>query len=307
MSSLEKRIRQWIDATGVAEPIRRSALIELLRGARRRRTAARSRSRQQTRYPGADRTALPIVFGNGMAKSGSHLLEQFLEGLTEVSPLAFTATHPVRTIAPEGRPRPDSLVMQELSWLAPGDMAWGYVPSREPFLALMSQPPWASFFILRDPRDRVISHILFATDLHPRHAMKQYYRDLPTMEARIHATILGVPNLVPSVTEAYGTYRGWFTCPRVLVVRFEDLVHQRAETVDRMIRHLENAGVPFEGSRPGLHASLEQAMSPSRSLTFRAGVSGAWREHFTAGNIETFKRSTGDLLRVLGYEAGDDW
>jgi hypothetical protein len=242
-----------------------------------------------------------------MAKSGSHLLEQFLEGLTEVSPLAFAAAHPIRTFAPEGRPRLDSTVMQELSWLMPGDIAWGYVPSREPFLALMSQPRWVSFFILRDPRDRIISHILFATDLHPRHAMKQYYRELPSMEARIHATILGVPGLVPSVAEAYGTYRGWFTSPSVLVVRFEDLVQHRAETVEGMIQHLEKAGVPFQGSRPALHASLERAMSPSRSLTFRAGVSGAWREHFTPGNIETFKRATGDLLRVLGYEPRDDW
>ncbi len=109
------------------------------------------------------------------------------------------------------------------------------------------------------------------------------------------------------LTEAYGTTRGWFTRPLVLVIRFEDLVCHRAETVDRMIRHLENAGVPFEGSRTALHASLEQAMSPSKSLTFLVGVSGAWLEHFTAGNIETFKRSTDDLLRVLGSEVGDDW
>ena len=242
-----------------------------------------------------------------MAKSGSHLLEQFLEGLAEVSPLAFTAAHPIRTLAPEGRPRPDRIVMQDLARLIPGDMAWGYLPAREPFYTLLTRPGWVSYFIYRDPRDRIISHILFATDLHPRHAMKEYYRALPDMGSRIDATIRGVAGLVPSVDAAYQTYRGWFQSPSVLGVRYEDLIHRRRETLDQMIRHLERGGVSFQQDKETLHASLGHAMSPTRSLTYRAGTSGAWREYFTQANIQVFKETTGDLLRVLGYESSEDW
>jgi hypothetical protein len=242
-----------------------------------------------------------------MAKSGSHLLEQFLEGLPEVSPLAFTCAQPIRTIAPEGRRRRDEMVVSDLASLIAGDIAWGYLPAREPFYSLITQPRWASFFIYRDPRDRLVSHILYATDLHPGHAMKAFYLELPDMEARIEATIKGVPGLLPSVSEAYGSYKGWFASDQILGLRYEDLIEKRKVTLNRMIDHLERAGVGFQGDREALHAMLDRAMSPARSLTYRAGVAGAWREHFTKANIAHFKEATGDLLQVLGYEKSTDW
>jgi hypothetical protein len=292
---------------GLTERVRGRAWIEILRRYRRRRSAGQSRNVQRRRFPHVDRTDLPIVFGNAMAKSGSHLLEQFLEGLPEVCPLAFTAAQPIRTIAPEGRRRPDGAVMGDLAGLKAGDIAWGYLPSREPFYSLLTQQQWVSFFIYRDPRDRLVSHILYATDLHPRHAMKAYYLELPNMETRIDATIEGVPGLLPGVTEAYGSYRGWLASDKVLGVRYEDLINHRREAVDRMIRHLGQAGVAFLGDRQTLRAVFDQAMSPARSLTYRAGVTGAWRQYFTKANIAHFKEATGDLLQLLGYEKDEDW
>jgi hypothetical protein len=39
----------------------------------------------------------------------------------------------------------------------------------------------------------------------------------------------------------------------------------------------------------------------------RNGLAGQWREAFTAGDREIFKREAGDLLIELGYEEDTSW
>lgn len=39
----------------------------------------------------------------------------------------------------------------------------------------------------------------------------------------------------------------------------------------------------------------------------RKGISGDWRNHFSADNVAAFKRVAGDELLALGYELNSDW
>ncbi len=262
------------------------------------------RLRQRSRHGRMLGFGLPRIFGNAMAKSGSHVLAQFLEGLEAVAPLVFVDIHPIRTFDGSGAIRPPRSVLADLKRIRRGDMGWGYLPSDPPYLNWADARKILTFFILRDPRDKIISHIFFATEIHPGHAMKDFYAGISSMEERIDVTIDGVPGLLPDIRSSYESYLGWLDRPRVMTVRFEDFVEDRRPTLGRLLDCLEHHGVPFTSPREDVLELLNEAMSPARSPTFRSGHTGEWQKHFSKRNLEHFNVVAGDLLMRLGYEGG---
>jgi len=274
--------------------------------AKHRIKAGIRRLERRFQYPNDRITDLPIVFGNAMAKAGSHMLLQYLEGLCLFTPLIIGDPYPIRTITTSGRKRSEEEVCSDLKRLRPGDIGWGYLPGKEIFIREIIGDGRINYFIYRDPRDKIISHIFYAMEIHEGHAMREYYLSLSSMEERVTATIKGVPGLIQNIRASYEGYLAWFDQPDVFTVSFEDLVNHRQESV-RMISHLDrnNFAIPLE--KNAAFDVLNQAMSPERSSTFRSGRSGDWSEYFSKGNIELFKEVTGDLLVKLGYEASENW
>jgi hypothetical protein len=250
---------------------------------------------------------LPALFGNSMAKAGSHLLAQYLEGLTVISSLLFLDPFPIRTITAEGRRLEPEQVIGQLRGLRPGEIRWGYLPGRPEYVHAVLDGNRLAYFLMRDPRDKVISHILYALEIHEGHAMRRFYADLPDMEARIDHTIRGVPGMVQDIRSSYESYLGWLDQPRSLCISFEDLVEHRESALLRMLAHVENAGVELLTDRPQALNVLNRVMAPARSPTYRAGRPGNWQQYFTESNKRAFKEVAGDLLVRLGYEQGADW
>lgn len=260
---------------------------------------------------GADAlAAAPIVFGNAMPKSGSHLLTQVLEGLEHLGPFVNPGFPPVnRTEANE--PLPEDAVIAAIRRMQPGDIRYGYIHACEPYLSLLTQKNRATVFIYRDPRDMLVSHVFYATDMYPDHGMHQFYtRSLDSMEARLNAAIQGVTKPgaeLASVRQRYQTYWNWFDDPHILRVRFEDLILERDATLGRILDYLKDFGFTPAKSRSQAVDVLKAGIAPRKSGTFRKGEPGNWRQHFTEANKELFKDVAGDLLIRLGYEKSNDW
>lgn len=246
-----------------------------------------------------------------MPKSGSHILSQFLEGVARISSLIYTDIHPVRAITAEGRIRPEQEILADLTKLHPGDMAWGYLRATDAVVEELAKDGRRVFFAYRDPRDAIVSHIIYALEMYPGHRLRGYYRDhLDSMEARISATIRGFNEhgySFPDVQSDYERYLPWLDHPNTMPVRFEDFIHRREQTLDRMLDHLQNEDFQIELPRGEAHKILNRAMDPERSPTFRKGKTGGWRDHFSAANKREFKEVAGDLLIRLGYERDNDW
>lgn len=242
-----------------------------------------------------------------MAKAGSHILSQFLEGLSTVSPFVYTDLHPIRTITPGGSLRSEDEVLSDLRRLEPGDMAWGYIPGTERYIQEFVQLRRVNYFVYRDPRDKIISTIKYAMDIHEGHAMREYFYAQNTMEERITAVICGVPGYTNDIRTSYGSYLAWFDQPQVMCISFEELVNEREASLERMLSYLEDTGVSFSLDYATLFSILNSSMSPERSPTFRRGTSGGWRDSFTEKNKDEFKQTAGDLLIRLGYESSNDW
>jgi hypothetical protein len=262
-------------------------------------------------------TGLPVIYGNAIPKSGSKLLQQLLRGFGAVGPFVEIGSGPVRMITMDGRQRAETEILADLGSLRPGDIALGYLRATPEHLSFFTQahtaaaPAWAHYFIYRDPRDLLVSQVFYATEIYEEHALHAYYNRLPDMDARLKAVIQGIHEDEkanrPGIADQYARFIAWLNFPGVMPVRFEDLIQNRSQTISAMLDHLEACGYKIPLDRQTAVAQVMQAIDPQRSPTFRKGVVGDWRSHFTEEHKRLFKETAGDLLIQLGYEQNNDW
>jgi len=253
---------------------------------------------------------LPILLGISFPKSGTHLLDQILLGFSNVAPFAkrvhsFYAEYEGES----GRKRTPEQALAWLDSLRPRDVASAHLFARPEAIARVCSPKFISYFIFRDPRDVVVSHVFYVTDMEARHVHHDYYQSLPDFDARLSVSILGRPDSdaeFPDIAKRFAPYLDWINQPEVLTIHFEDLIHDRAATLTRIMDHLLDR-FPLSATRQLILDSLETSINPKKSPTFRSGKTGEWKKHFTDEHKEIFKAVAGDLLVKLGYEKNNDW
>jgi hypothetical protein len=142
-----------------------------------------------------------------------------------------------------------------------------------------------------------------------RHVHHQYYQSLPDFNSRLNVSILGRQETEVeflNIADRFAPYLGWLDHTEVLSIHFEDLIHDRAAALTRILEHLL-ARVSLHTDRQLILDSLETAINPKKSPTFRSGKTGEWKKYFTEEHKRTFKNVAGDLLIRLGYEKNNDW
>jgi hypothetical protein len=254
--------------------------------------------------------------GNAMPKSGSHLIIQVLEGLSHLGPFVNPGFPPVNRFEDNSK-LSEKQILAEIRNMLPGDVRYGYLHAEEPWISALTGPDRATVFVYRDPRDWVVSQVLYASEMHAGHMMHQAYNRMDSMEARINLAIEGGPAsgslpggtdvIAPPLAERYAHYTAWLDTPGVLCLRFEDLILEQAAALARILEYLETFGFQPALPRPQAVEVLARGIAPGRSGTFRKGQPGNWREHFTSENVRRFKSQAGDLLLDLGYEKSPDW
>ncbi|MDL1911077.1 sulfotransferase domain-containing protein [Chloroflexi bacterium CFX6] len=253
---------------------------------------------------------LPILLGISFPKSGTHLLDQILLGFSNVAPYAkrlhsFYAEYEGES----GVKRAPEQAIRWLDSLRSRDVASAHLFARPDAVVRVRSPRYIPYFIFRDPRDAVVSHVFYVTEMEARHAHHAYYQSLPDFDTRLKVSILGRPDTdieFPNVAERFAPYVGWLDQPEVLTIHFEDLIQDRAAALNRILDHFL-ARVPLPSPRQLILDSLESAINPAKSPTFRSGKTGEWRKHFTDEHKKLFKDAAGDLLIRLGYEKDNDW
>lgn len=253
---------------------------------------------------------LPALLGISFPKSGTHLLDQILLGFASVAPYArrvhsFYAEYEGES----GKKREPEKALAWLDALRPRDIASAHLFARPEAIARVCSAKFAPYFIFRDPRDVVVSHVFYVTDMEARHVHHNYYQSLPDFNARLKVSILGRPDAgieFPNIADRFEPYLGWLDRKEVLTIHFEDLIHARAATLTSIMEHLLSR-VPLQAPRQLILDSLEASINPTKSPTFRSGKTGEWKKHFTEEHKALFKEVAGDLLVKLGYEKDTNW
>ena len=208
-----------------------------------------------------------------------------------------------------GRSRSASQARAWVESLRPRDVASAHLFARPEIVDRVATRGFVPYFIFRDPRDVVVSHVYYVTEMEARHVHHAYYASLPDFDSRLRVSILGRPELqieFPNIAARFDPYLAWLDVDAVLSLHFEDLVHHREASVGTILDHLL-ARVPLRLPRTHLLEALETSINPGRSPTFRSGKTGEWKRHFTPEIKDLFKSVAGDLLQRLGYETSSDW
>ncbi|HLO15654.1 MAG TPA: sulfotransferase domain-containing protein [Anaerolineales bacterium] len=267
---------------------------------------------QLARFPSsaAPETGWPVLLGISFPKSGTHLLDQILLGFNRVAPFSrrlhsFYAEYEGES----GRKRSPEQALAWLDSLRPRDIVSAHLFAREEARKRVCTPAFISYFIFRDPRDVVVSHVFYVTDMEARHVHHDYYQSLPDFNARLNVSILGKPEAgieFPNIADRFAPYLGWLEQPAVMKIHFEDLIHDRAGTLNCIMDHFL-ARVPLQAPHQSILEALESSINPGRSPTFRSGKTGEWKKYFTEEHKRIFKNVAGDLLVRLDYEKNNDW
>ncbi len=280
-------------------------------GGRLVRRAAR-RTLQQLRYRRLSMHGLPVLFANSFPKSGTHLLTQILQGFTQLGPAVDSGLPAIVTYQGDtGRPREPAEITQDLHRLLPGDIAYGHLHAQAETMDFLCGPGFATYLILRDPRDVVVSHVHYVTEMESNHAHHDYYtQELASFEERLHTSILGLPDSpvpFPDIRARLSPYLGWLERSEIAYLQYEWFAEDELYFFTRILEHAIQHGFPCSlPTEQALHV-LAISVDPTRSPTFRQGKTGGWREHFNLASKSLFKEVAGDLLVDLGYEVNHDW
>lgn len=240
--------------------------------------------------------AAPRVLCVSVPKSGTHLLERALCLHPQLArKLIGTITLPDlrkrggmdRLL---GRVRRGQVLMTHLRF----DPA--YPPSLE-------RQDVSSVFLIRDPRDVVVSQVRYAVGRED-HWAHDLFAERGELREQLRLAIVGDrEGGLRSLAERLAVYEGWLDTASV-VVRFEDLIGP--EGGGERDRQLEAVGGLFRGIGARADDDLVRVVSDRlfspKSPTFRKGTIGQWREVLDDELTALVREVAGPGIERFGYE-----
>jgi hypothetical protein len=237
--------------------------------------------------------AEPRILCVTVPKSGTHLLERVLC----LHPRLYRKILP--TLGERIIRRKDGFPAV-LGRLRPGQIAVGHIPFTPARLAAIRSRDVRCIFLVRDPRDVLVSRAFFAIK-DPKHPLHAKFTAEPDAARRIQRAITGEESL-QSLRATLEAYAGWLD-GGALVLRFEDLIgpvgggdEKRQQKALRQI--FEHLGMPAEET---LMARIREQAFSADSPTFRRGGIGEWRRHFDVEAERLLDRAAGELLARYSY------
>lgn len=175
-------------------------------------------------------------------------------------------------------------------------------------LSSLIEQKYKIIFILRDPRDQLISMMYW---------MKKGYWNEFTV-SKIVDRNEQIDELITGSIYNWRCYEGCvgirlarlkgLPADSVYITRFESLVGIKGKGQ----QDLQNKEIMNIGKFLGMNLSAEQTQeiadhSFGGTWSFREGKIGAWREHFLPYQIDLYKAIYSELLIELEYESTNDW
>lgn len=247
------------------------------------------------------------ILANSMPKAGTNLL---LRVLYLMPPLHRKLMHTLLNADP-------SELYGKLESIRPGQIAAAHLYHTPQLAHTLLDLNIKHIFMIRDPRDIVVSNFIYITYKDTRHRLHHYFSEtLHSDEERLSASIAGIKaNLLRdnvesrSIAQHIEQYLPWMNDDWNYIVRFEELIGGRGGGhEDKQLEVLTGICnyIDLELSEQELNRVANQAFFTS-SRTFFKGNIGSWKEHFTDRHRNMFKSLAGEMLIKLGYESNMDW
>lgn len=241
-------------------------------------------------------------FANSIAKSGTHLMKQLLEGVPALNHHKSIFMGHLTQLQEHTK---------TLSSLPPNTFANGHLYHSKEYVELFNRLQLKQLFLYRDPRDIVVSYAYFFMRF-PDHPYYRYFtKNNMSIQDRCLLLINGADtDLIrrPNIAAWYNKFLGWKSEKNVLPISYESLVYSaesQQQQLEKIVNYFELESNPLK-----IKTRIKQMQAnidPNKSLTFRKGQAGNWKQEFNAEVKEAFKAVGGSLLIQLGYEENNDW
>lgn len=176
------------------------------------------------------------------------------------------------------------------------------------YLSIPKPSNYKTFFVMRDPRDIIVSLYFSARYSHASfetiNVLREQFKNLDLKEGM---------RLVIDQMDEFGLFeaqRSWCAAkddPRVSIFRYEDLATDNRGFLKHLLAYLE---VPISDdvfeTLYHRHQFVQHAKGRSQGKEdpyshYRKGVVGDWKNYFDDGILAHFNSVTGDTLQQLGY------
>ena len=238
----------------------------------------------------------PKVLSNSIPKSGTHLLEVFLESL----PTLRNAGH--RTYVEDG-----GGVSEKLKRMRAGAFYNAHLPARTEYKEILRGIGAKCLLMVRDPRAVAVSRMYYVTEIDYLHPAHSYFCGERDRKRRIEMAVTGIPGVMPSLKSVYDLFSGWLEEENTLVVRFEELrgapgggdEEAQRKVVMKIVDHL------------GLYEReidwdyLLSILNSGKSSTFRKGSVSSWRSDFNENLNRMMVSELGGVAERYGYNMED--
>ena len=246
--------------------------------------------------PVSSRSEYDNVYHCAMRKTASQWIKAMLSdpvvyrnsGLLPYDPRPYKWKHP--------EPFPSGRVVSTL-----------FLPHKK-FMAVPKPERHRTFFVLRDPRDMVVSSYFSTRNSHTPMGDVPEVRKVLLEKSFKDGLLYVISNLNKKGT--FKALRSWATAPdaeAIRLFRYEDLTGEhQAEEVNQLLRHCGIVLAPSELADLLARYSFSRMRSDRAAATataahYRKGKAGDWRNHFDDDVQEAFNTATGDLVDLLGY------
>ncbi|MDG4765515.1 sulfotransferase domain-containing protein [Solwaraspora sp. WMMD406] len=184
--------------------------------------------------------------------------------------------------------------------------------SRDGFNAIPKPDKYRAFFVMRDPRDIIVSGYFSWRNSHTpmgdvlRH--RKVLQETPKKEGLLYV----VNHMAKS--KLFASIKSWAVAPSVETVRlfrYEDLVGARqTDEVDQLLRHcgivLPPAQLTALLDRHDFSRMRKKRREAGPTAHYRKGKAGDWLNHFDDDIYEAFAKATGNLVELCGYPSREE-
>jgi len=178
------------------------------------------------------------------------------------------------------------------------------------YLSIPKPERYKTFFILRDPRDIVVSWYFSAKYSHlPFGPIPGLRGDLENLDLRE-----GLRYMIDKL-EDWGSFwaqRSWMEVTEdrenIKIYRYEDLASDNRSFLQQLFDYLDIAmpekdfTVLYERHTFVKHSRGRKQGEEDLYSHYRKGMAGDWKNHFDRSTMAYFRQVTEDLLEVLGYQ-----
>jgi hypothetical protein len=188
----------------------------------------------------------------------------------------------------------------------------------EDFCQIYKPENYKAFFVMRDPRDFLISLYFSIRFSHPEAPYLVKQRAIVSNMDQDEGILYIMGKIHGEYHDTYFTMREWFwegsKDPNIMICRYEDLIGpDKLKWFIDIFNHIE-LGIDEKHIKKLLDKYRFEKLTGGRKQGnedpkhhFRKGVSGDWKNYFTGKHKKAFKEAAGQLLIDLGYEKDCEW